>query len=240
MAIFKSSVLFLFLKRKRAGYKAIGATALGAVVVWGMLTSSTRGQAFDNDKLDEESLVRRGFEIAPVPLNLAGKDRALVGLGSYIVNAHAACNDCHDAGPVTEYADGGNPYFGQPKEINPETYLGGGQDFGPLVPGSAPIIARNLTPDKTGRPEGGRSFAEFREILKTGIDLDHLHPTCANGVVDESCVPPPFDGNLLQVMIWPTLQNMTDREIQAIYEYLSAIPCVAGPPAPSPLHNDCP
>lgn len=118
--------------------------------------------------------------------------------------------------------------------------MGGGQDFGPLIPGSAHIISRNLTPDKTGRPEGGRSYAEFRKILKTGIDLDHQHPTCANGVVNESCVPPPFDGDLLQIMIWPTLQNMSDHEIRAIYEYLSAIPCVAGPAAPSPLHNDCP
>lgn len=237
MAMLKERILFL--KRALGRYKTIGATVVGAMVVWGMLTSSTRGQTSYSDEDDEGSLVRRGFEIAPVPLNLEGKNRALVGLGSYIVNAHAACNDCHDAGPVTQYADGGNPYFGQPKRINPATYLGGGQDFGPLVPGSAHIVSRNLTPDKTGRPEGGRSFDEFREILKTGIDLDHLHPTCAIGVVNESCIPPPFDGNLLQVMIWPTLQNMGDREIRAIYEYLSAIPCIAGPPAPSPLHNDC-
>jgi hypothetical protein len=235
MSIFKNSI---FPKRKHPGYKTIGVAALGAIVIWGTLTSSTRGQAFDSNK-DEEALVTRGFEIAPVPLNLQGKDRALVGLGSYIVNAHAACNDCHDAGAPTQYANGGNPYFGQPKKINPATYLGGGQDFGPLVPGSAHIVSRNLTPDRTGRPEGGRSYAEFREILKTGIDLDHLHPTCANGLVNQSCVPPPFDGNLLQIMIWPTLQNMGEREIQAIYEYLSAIPCVAGPPPPSPLHNDC-
>ncbi len=35
---------------------------------------------------DEESRIQRGLEIAPVPLNLKGKNRALVGLGSYIVN----------------------------------------------------------------------------------------------------------------------------------------------------------
>ena len=33
------------------------------------------------------SRVRIGFEIAPVPLDLRGKNRALVGLGSYLVNA---------------------------------------------------------------------------------------------------------------------------------------------------------
>ena len=51
-------------------------------------------------------------------------------------------------------------------------------------------------------------------------------------------------------MPWPVFHNMTDRQIQAIYEYLSAIPCVAGPATPSDLppqmqyafvalHNDC-
>ncbi|HLO00499.1 MAG TPA: hypothetical protein VK208_18720 [Pyrinomonadaceae bacterium] len=221
--------------------KVLGVTAFVLVLAWAVSMSLVRGHASDVDdgQHGEESFVRLGLEISPVPLNLAGKNRDLVGLGSYIVNAHAACNDCHSPGPAVEYVNGGNPYFGQPKKVNPDVYLGGGQDFGPLIPGSAHIISRNLTPDKTGRPEGGRSFAEFREILKTGIDLDHLHPTCADGMVNESCVPPPFDGNLLQVMTWPTLQNMSDRDIRAIYEYLSAIPCVAGPPAPDPRHNDC-
>lgn len=66
--------------------------------------------------------------------------------------------------------------MGQPKVINPATYLGGGRDFGPVVPGSADIISRNLTPDKTGLPEGGRTFAEFVQIMRTGVDLDSLHP----------------------------------------------------------------
>ena len=43
----------------------------------------------DND--DEDSRIRQGFKIAPVPLNLRGKNPALVGLGSYIVNAVADC-----------------------------------------------------------------------------------------------------------------------------------------------------
>jgi hypothetical protein len=28
-------------------------------------------------------------------------------------------------------------------------------------------------------------------------------------------------------------------DIRAIYEYLSATPCIEGPPYPSVLHNDC-
>src|SRR5215469_14528132 len=95
---------------------------------------------------DQASRIERGFEIAPVPLNLEGKDRALVGLGSYLVNAVAACNDCHDAGPQTQFAPGRNPFFGQPTKVNPATYLGGGRDCGPLLPtpASPHIVSRNL------------------------------------------------------------------------------------------------
>ena len=35
-------------------------------------------------------------------------------------------------------------------------------------------------------------------------------------------------GPLLQVMPWAGYQNMTDRELEAIYAYLQAIPCVEG------------
>jgi hypothetical protein len=200
--------------------------------------SSPRVQANEDDNDSNESKIQQGFEIAPVPLNLVGKNRALVGLGSYIVNAQGDCNGCHSAGPRTEFARGGNPYFGQPEKINPATYLGGGRVFPLLVSNSPTIISRNLTPDKTGLPEGGRPFSEFVEIMRTGHDLDHLHPTCS-ATVTTNCFPPPFDGDLLQIMPWPVYHNMTNHDLRAIYEYLSAIPCIEGPPAPSPLHNDC-
>jgi hypothetical protein len=53
-----------------------------------------------------DSQVRRGHDIAPVPLNLSGLNPALVGLGSYIVNAQGGCNDCHTS---PSYAPGGKP-----------------------------------------------------------------------------------------------------------------------------------
>src|ERR1700736_4129255 len=151
--------------------KPAGAIALfAAIVLAAMLSSSRSVRAGDDDDNDRnESKVRKGFAIAPVPLNLAGKNHELVGLGSYIVNAQADCNGCHSAGPQTEFAPGGNPYFGQPTKVNPATYLGGGRDFGPY-PGPGPfpnIISRNLTPDKTGLPEGGHTFPEFLQILRT-------------------------------------------------------------------------
>jgi len=215
--------------------------AFAVIISAATLNSLPRVKAQDDQGTDGDSRIQQGFAIAPVPLNLDGKNPALVGLGSYIVNATVPCNECHGAGPANaQYLPGGNPYMGQPKMINPATYLGGGRDFGPVVPGSAHIISRNLTPDKTGLPEGGRTLAEFVQIMRTGVDLDNLHPTCPAGVVNTGCVPAPFHGELLQVMPWPGLKDLTDHDLRAIYEYLSAIPCVPGPPAPSPLHNDCP
>jgi hypothetical protein len=226
----------------------LAVTTVSAIVLAAMLGGSPPVHAnTENDS--EESLIQKGFQIAPVPLNLAGKNRDLVGLGSYLVNAVADCNGCHTGGqpPNFNYAAGFNPYFGQPKKVDPTTYLAGGQDFGPAGtgPGYAgpDIISRNLTPDKTGRPEGGHTLAEFKTILRTGKDFDHLHPTCTKVTptpMPPNCIPAPVDGELLQVMPWPTFQSMTDHQLDAIYEYLSAIPCIEGPADPkNPLHNDC-
>jgi hypothetical protein len=211
------------------------------------MLSSPGGKADDRDDRDDERdpRIEQGFDIAPVPLNLEGKNRRLVGLGSYFVNAQMDCDGCHSAGVRTEFAMGGNPYFGQKEKVNPATYLGGGRDFGELVPppgiGSAHIISRNLTPTpKTGLPEGDHTFAEFLEIFRTGKDFDHLHPTCT-GAPNPGCIPKPFDGNLLQIMPWPLYQRLTDHDIRAIYEYLKAIPCIQGNyPGPAGLAQGIP
>ena len=246
----------------------------GALLTVSVLALATRlgippsVQAQDNSDNTEASRIKIGFEIAPVPLNLEGKDPDLVGLGSYWVNGVSDCNFCHTSGgpPNYNFAAGGNPYFGQPKKTDPTIYLAGGTDFGPAVPPipgvypppaywlpSGPyvgpdIISRNLTPDKTGRAEGGRTFEQFKEILRHGTDLDRIHLTCTEPPANPNtatCLPPPVDGSLLQVMPWPNFQDMTDHDIRAIYEYLSAIPCIdntwSTPPtgAPNELHNDC-
>jgi hypothetical protein len=229
--------------------KIIGAGATFAfVVAVGISIGSPRVHADDNDR--EESKIRQGFEIAPVTLNLDGKDRELVGLGSYIVNAQGDCNGCHSRFPLngapTEFIPAGNPYLLRPPSgpfmgkirVNPATYLGGGHDFGPLGAGPS-IVSRNLTPDKTGMPEGGHTFSEFRQIMRTGVDMDHLHPSCS-ATITTNCLPPPFNGAVLQVMPWPIYSNMSDHDLRAIYEYLSAVPCidtmVAGQPQ---LRNAC-
>lgn len=177
--------------------------------------------------------IQRGLAIAPVPLNMQGKDVNLVGYGSYLVNAVGDCNGCHAAGPTMEYATGGNPYFSQhPSVVNTATYLGGGQDFGAFPDPAGPfphIVTRNLTPDKTGLPIGGDTLDKFMQIIRTGLDPDKVHPTCA-GPPNGKCLPAPFNGDLLQIMPWPVYSNMTDDDLKAIYVYLSAIPCVEGGP----------
>ena len=148
----------------------------------------------------------------------------LVAVLALSVNSHAANGDDESESRIKrgfEIAPGGDPFQGEAPIVNQSTYLAGGTFlFGPFVP-------RNLTPDKTGRPEGGASFEECLNILRTGVDPDKAHPQF---------------GPLLQVMPWPTFHNMTDHDIRAIYEYLSAIPCIEGDPGlpdPRPIGTRC-
>ncbi len=106
---------------------------------------------------------------------------------------------------------GGNPYLGQPEQIDPARYLIGGRQFG--APGVGPR-SRNLTPDPvTGLP-AGYTFEEFLHVMRTGEDLKHLPPFAPSAELD-----------LLQnPMPWPGFAKFTDRDIRAIYEYLRAIP----------------
>lgn len=144
--------------------------------------------------LEELRRIQRGIEIAPVPLDFSHKDRNLVGLGSYIVNAQAACADCHSC---PTYTPGHNPFEGGDGQINAANYLAGGVAFGP-------IISANITPDENGKP-AGLDFDEYLQLIRTGHDPDDP---------DE----------ILQVMPWPIFRNMTDHDIRAIYTYLTAIP----------------
>jgi len=247
----------------RSFAKLVGVVAM--IVVLGLSIMTLRAPRAQADDDNSDSRIKIGFEIAPVSLNLAGKNRAKVGLGSYLVNAVGDCNGCHTAGgpPNFNYAAGGNPYFGQPNVVDPTIYLSGGQNFGPVGTPTGPngysgpaMITRNLTPDKNGLPEGGHTLSEFKQIMRQGTDFDQIHPTCTAAQIAEInaggtpvCIPTSpgntADGNLLQVMPWPTFSHMSDRDIEAIYEYLSAVPCIdnttSTPPdgAPNELRNDC-
>ena len=165
-----------------------------------VLATALQGSAARADELNQ---ILRGYEISPVPLKLAGKDWKLVGLGSYIVNT-TGCNDCHTH---PNWADGGNPYLGQPEQINTAQYLSGGRVFAPT------IVSANITPDQYDRP-AGLTLAGFLEVMHSGHD------------------PRDPKGDLLQVMSWPLYRWKTDRDLNAIYEYLRAIPSLPDNPNP--------
>jgi len=240
--------------------KPAGAVATVALLCFaGLSVTSPRVRAETN------SSVQLGFDIAPVKLNLNGLNPALVGKGSYIVNAKGDCNGCHvspDLSPADPngFVPGRDPYllpFTPPAKVNPASYLGGGATFGPFpgegIGGKGPLViySRNLTPgcDKAPcsnpLPEGGHTLEEFQRIIRTGHDFDQAHPACSTGKLGaEGCIlSPPFNADLLQVMPWPTYANMSDDDIRAVYEYLRAIPCISHKGTvglPANLYQVCP
>ena len=154
--------------------------------------------------------VQKGLQISPVDLNFGDRDRDQVGYGSYLVNAAGGCNDCHTN---PSYTPEGDPFEGKTKAVNAAGFMGGGVAFGPF-------ISRNLTPSSDGPVTG--SLANFKTVIKTGADLRQLHTEISP---------------LLQVMPWPVYQDLTDSDIEAIFAYLSSIPCVEGGPGEKP--NRC-
>jgi hypothetical protein len=149
----------------------------------------------------ENERAQRGLAMSPVQINAGfGRTRFLIGLGSYLVNGVGGCNDCHTN---PGFAAGGDPFRGEPAKVNAANFLAGGVKFGPFT-------SRNLTPDprKNNLP-GGMSLTEFIRVIRTGADRDNLHPQISP---------------LLQVMPWPVYSKMSDRDLQAIYLYLSVLP----------------
>lgn len=131
-------------------------------------------------------------------LNLTDRSANLAYLGSYIVNAQAACANCHSC---PTYKPGANPYRGQPKRFKAASYLAGGV----RVPGVVePALSANLTPDSSGKP-AGLTLSEFKNVMRTGHDPD-------------------LPGVLLQGMPWPFFSLMSDHDLNAVYEYLLSLP----------------
>jgi hypothetical protein len=167
--------------------------ALAAISTLSLL-GFVRQSRGDKERDPERVRIQRGFEIAPVSLNLGGKDRNLVGLGSYIVNT-SGCIDCHT---WPNWAPDGNPFLGEREQINTAVYLAGGR---PL----AGVKSRNITPDPTFGLPAGLTLHEFMNVMHYGQDQQH-------------------PGRILQGMPWPVFGKKTDYELRAIYEYLRAIP----------------
>jgi hypothetical protein len=171
-----------------------------ANVLIGVLVLIVGGVAVHGDD-DGDSRVARGLQISPVKVEVNHHNRELVGLGSYLVNAVGGCNDCHTCPSYS--VDPYTPGNGRGK-VNADNFLAGGVAF--VTPGGT-FISANLTPDPTedNLPDGGHTFEQFKQMMRTGHDADPPHA-------------------LLQVMPWPVFGNMTDGDLRAIYAYLGAIP----------------
>jgi cytochrome c553 len=165
-----------------------------------------------------ESTAERGLKISPVSINLDGKNRDLVGWGSYLVNAVADCSGCHT---FPQFLTAGDPFLGSVRrpvapQRNARHYLAGGFCFGH-------VISSNLTPNlETGFPSN-MTLPQFMAAMRSG-----------NG----------NSPSTLRIMPWPAYHNLTDHDIGAIYQYLSAIPhaepCNSSCPPSYSNSQDCP
>jgi hypothetical protein len=169
--------------------------ALCAVLALSVAPSVSCAVSDKRDDIDP-SVIQQGFDISPIPiqrLNLRGRNAALVGLGSYIVNGIGDCSGCHtlprflrpggtrpgtNGNPTGNLTNqGSNPLYGDPfldppvqtlqeqlkANYNVKHFLAGGRCFGALQ-------SRNLTPDDSGKPRG-LTEAEFIQVMRQGADV---------------------------------------------------------------------
>lgn len=226
-------------------------TALaGAVLAVAILPVPQFASALDRPT---EERVAAGYQVTQVPVDLQGKDPLQVGIGSYIVNVTGVCNHCHSANqyhkaeyPQNQAAQTGNPYFLPPPFgpylggvvdgkatfiIEHSTFVAGGQNFGA-------VYSKNLTPSPDGNvanptprtpyyAEGGIDWVTYWGVLHNGVDIDQLFTQCGSGSNGPAgCLPAPSNAYVLQVMPWPAVRLLTDNDLNAVWQYLSAIPCI--------------
>lgn len=144
--------------------------------------------------------------------------------------------------------NGAIPY-NPPAMENPVGFLAGGNNFGSPTGacdaagmgacGATQLIVRNLTPDfSTGRPLPEQNTLDhFKKTLRTGHDFKSVGMNCPG----PKCVLAPADGSKLQIMPWPALGLATDYDLESIYAYLAAIPCISNSTSPYPeIIHTCP
>jgi hypothetical protein len=165
---------------------------------------------FMNQPIPDPDHVIRGLAIQPLGTIGSGSalTEALIGRGSYLVNAVANCNDCH-TNPDRTYAPGANFL-----KINTAGYLAGGRVF--IAPPAAAMqlgVVRSMTADLTGASKGffagGASapdFFTFEAILDYGAHIDDAKP-----------MP------LAWPMPWQHFRNMTLDDLQAVYTYIKSV-----------------
>lgn len=143
--------------------KGTGRTTASPALATSAGLHGDEGERGEADAQEEEGALRarveRGLAISPVGLDashLSGRQRTLVGLGSYIVNAASNCAGCHSG--AAGFLAGGSPFA--------------------LDQQGHRVWSRNLTPD----PATGLQLTrdEFRTAMRTGRDF---HPAAAGMLV---------------------------------------------------------
>jgi hypothetical protein len=165
---------------------------------------------------DQSFSAHRGYSISPLALDASqagvhddeGQGRS-VGVGSYIVNAFAHCNDCHTHPDRTA---GG-------AKVNTGAFLAGGTVFAtppPLQPIFKTVRATsaNLEGATLGFfHEPGDSFARFQAVIRTGTLVDETPPR-----------PLAFPMSLVA----PNLARLLEPDLRAVYDYAKAVPATTG------------
>src|SRR3954453_14492761 len=137
------------------------AAAAAATLILGYCVASGQ-ETLDTFHFSQQA--SHGRKLAPVPLNLQGKNPDLVYLGSYIVNGQAGCNQCHTCPSyrgIDPYKVGGQS-LGKTNPINTLNFMAGGTPFQ-----NSTIISPNLTPDNSGLP-GGMNYDDFSNAMRNG------------------------------------------------------------------------
>ncbi len=157
----------------------------------------------------DPSFVLRGLAINPlVEVHTSTLDPttlALFGRGSYIVNAIAACSDCHTNAPAAD-------------AIAPAAYLSGGQIYDMNLIGVPAFVqkqlgyARTVSTNLTGATHGffnaaNVDFGTFETLMTQGIHAEDPRP----------------ERSLAFPMPWTYFRKMTLPDLQAVYTYMNQV-----------------
>jgi len=154
---------------------------------------------------------QRGAEISPLAARPGRGEEAreAFGVGSYLVNALAHCNDCHTH--PDRRADGSG--------VNTPAFLAGGTVFA-VPPPLRPILhqVRATSTNLLGASHGffnepGVTFQTFHDIIHSAAHVDETPPR-----------PLAFP----MILVAPNLARLLDPDLRAIYTYLTALPDTAG------------
>jgi hypothetical protein len=162
--------------------------------------------------------VERGIQISPVPIKLENVDRDKAGLGSYLVNAASGCANCHTCPTFVNTNNKGILQLA----VNAQNFMAGGVPFGPASRATN-VRSANVTPDPRGLP-GGLTFSQFKAVLTEGHKPPQGYgqvPAPSGNVVNDAIASQLGE---ISVMPWRMYRNFATSDIEAIYEYLKAIP----------------